>query len=215
MNVVVQPVPDSALLVDCYSPLTPAALQRLSAAVYQGRPILGCVRYHDNLSKAEVENILGVGWGLFTVGVARNDSMQAPDAGKGARDGLHAVSDLRSFGILPGVTCAVDVEGTTSASGDAVVAYVNAWDAVVSRETETIIYEGFGIHLSASDLYHRLAPRLYWASSPNSLPPAVRGFTCVQLVENITLAGVQVDIDRCQTDHLGSNVHWMIDAPSA
>jgi hypothetical protein len=211
MTIAVRAVPEGACLIDCYAPLSLAALLRLKNTVWNGRPIVGCFRYHDNLTLLEKTNILSVGWGLMTVGVARGDSMETPSAGLGSRDGLRAVANLRALEIPSGVTDSLDVEGTTKAGADDVVSYTNAWDGVVRVQTETCFYEGWGIPLSADALFQRMAPHLYWASSPSSLPPARRGFACVQLVENITLAGVQVDVDECKADLLGGTMHWLVD----
>jgi hypothetical protein len=213
MNTQVQAVPEGSLLVDCYAPFTPASLQRLKGAVYQGRPVVGVGRYVENLSAEERGAILGAGLGLFTIGVAHKDSMTAPNAGLGSRDGINAVQRLRSLGITPGVTHALDVERIVAPlRAEDVVAYTNAAYAVLRVQTECMFYEGWGIPLSAQDLFHRLAPALYWASSPRSLPPAVRGFAMVQLVEDIELAGVRVDVDEARADALGGTVHWEIAA---
>ena len=203
MTTRVVPAVDGSLYVDCFAPLTEAQLDRLCAATYGGESIAGFGRYIENLTQAEIDNVLNRGKALFTIGVAHADSMATPNAGLGSRDGLHAVSLLRALGVPPGVTHGLDVEGTVKASGDDVVAYVNAATAVIRTQTGAAFYEGWGIALGAADLYHRLATSLYWASSPHSLAPAVRGFACIQVVENITLAGVAVDVDRMNVDLLG------------
>lgn len=216
MNYNVVEVPDGTLLIDCLSPLDAVSLARLSAANYGGRGIDGCFRYVENMTIEERDRILsartpsGKSWGLMTVGMAHGDSMRTPNAGLGSRDGLRAVALLRQLGILPGVTHGLDAERIdVPLQADDVVAYENAAVAVIRTVTEAAFYEGWDIPLSAAALYARLASRLYWASSPKSLPPERRGFACVQLVENITLAGVRVDVDECNADLLGSRCHWM------
>lgn len=203
-------VPDRALLIDCLAPLTEPEIARLSAATWQGRTPVGCVRYHDNLTEPEVALILAAGWGLMTVGIARRDAMENPSAGLGARDGLTAVRNLKALSIPKGVTNWLDVEGTVGASGDQVVAYVNAADAVIGLWTESGMYDGWAEPLSAADLYRRLTVKRYWASSPKTPAPAIRGFGLVQLVEDILLAGVRVDVDEHRVDLLGDSCHWLV-----
>lgn len=212
MQTQVASVPDRALLVDCYAPLTEPAIQRLAAATWQGRTPVGCVRYHDNLTAPEIGWILAAGWGLMTVGVARQDAMRSPSAGLGARDGLTAVRNLKALGIPQGVTNWLDVEGTVGCTADAVAAYVNGADSVIRIWTESGMYDGWADPLSAAALYQRLTVKRYWASSPSTLAPAVRGFGMVQLVENIVLAGVQVDVDEHRVDLVGDSCHWLIAA---
>lgn len=213
MNLVVAPIPDGTILVDCYAPLGPAQLMRLAGAVWGGRPIKGVGRYVENLTVEERDAILGAELGLFTIGVAHADSMRDPSSGLGSRDGLNAVKLLRGLSIPPGVTHGLDVERIdVPLTPEAVVAYTNAADAVIHTQTECMFYEGWGIPLDSTDLFRRLTPRLYWASSPQSLPPAQRGFAMVQRVENIEIAGVKVDVDEARTDALGSCAHWLIAA---
>lgn len=215
MNLQVQPIPAGSLLVDCYSPFTAASIQRIASAVWNGRRVVGVARYADNMTLEERDLVLGAGLGLFTVGVARGDSMRTPSAGLGSRDGLAAVTRLRALGIPSGVTHALDVERIDVPIHAAdIVAYTNAADAVISTQTECMFYEGWGVadELGAEGLYRRLTPRLYWASSPHSVPPAVRGFAMLQLVEDIELAGVRVDVDEARVDDLGGQAHWLIAA---
>ena len=98
------PVSDGVLGFDCYEPLSLAALDILTRASYDGESFHFVVRYVENLTVPEIQNILDRQLGLMTVGVAPDDSMHAPSAIYGSRDGLRAVTKLRALEILPGVT---------------------------------------------------------------------------------------------------------------
>lgn len=217
MSRLVVPLPEHALVIDCFEPLSAARLERLAAARYEDRPIAGAIRYRENLTLAELAGILatrtpsGTPWGVMTVGEAYTDSMAAPDVAKGTRDGQRAAELLDALGIPPDVDAWLDVEGP-KADGDAVALYVNAWHVLMRRwghlfgagvATATGLYEGWGIALNSEALYKRLAVPGYWASSPGSTPPAHRGFKLVQLRESVTLGGELVDVDEARADHLG------------
>jgi hypothetical protein len=209
----VSDVPDGSQLFDCYAPLTPASLLRLTAAVYQGRGFRGCGRYLETLSRDEIALIKSHNLGLFTVGVAHSDSMHAPSADLGKRDGERHAGLLLALGVERGVTHVLDVEGTTSASTNDVITYINAWATAMrgsDPSASLCLYEGWGIPLSSDQLYGALIPSLYWASSPHSLAPAKRGFAICQVIENITIAGIQVDVDVANADHLGGRIRWQI-----
>lgn len=203
-------IPDGALLVDAYAPLTQQQVTTLSASVYGGRTIKGMVRYHENLTEQEVGWALAAGWGVMTVGVARADAMRSPSSELGARDGLTALQNIRRLGLPVGFTNWLDVEGSVTASAQQVASYVNTWAGVMRGHTEAGMYEGWGINMTAAQLYHLLAVRRYWASSPKSLPPGERGFGLVQLVENFELAGVKVDVDEHRLDQFGESCKWLV-----
>ena len=76
----VVPVPDDVLGFDCYEPLSLAALDILARASYDGESFHFVVRYVENLTVPEIQNILDRQLGLMTVGVAPDDSMHAPSA---------------------------------------------------------------------------------------------------------------------------------------
>jgi hypothetical protein len=205
----VVPVYDNMLGFDCYEPLTLTAIDALAEAGYEGESFGFVVRYTDNLTIVERDNIL-TRFGLMTVGVAPNDSMHAPSAIYGSRDGLRAVTKLRALGILPGVTHSLDVEGEVGASKEQVILYCNAAFDVLTTHPEPALYDGWANPLSAAELYQDLKTRRYWASSPLTLAPAVRGFGLVQEKENVKVGGWEVDINRHHIDGCGESFHMLV-----
>lgn len=212
MTIQVVPILDATIGVDCYQPLSAGDCRKLAASVYLGRPVKFVGRYVENLTGGEIENIIQSGLGLFTIGVAHTDSMKSPSPGLGSRDGLSAVTRLRTLEIPTGVTHVLDVEGTTSATKDEVSGYVNSATDVISRQTEPALYVGWGDPLSSDDLYYRLSVKLYWLSSPSVRGPSHRGPAMIQRLENIKLADILVDIDEASNDLLGGQFHMMVDA---
>jgi hypothetical protein len=208
--VIVLPVPDGALGFDTFEPLSLAALDVLARASYGGEIFHFVVRYVENLTVPEIENILERQLGLMTVGVAPNDSMHAPSAVYGSRDGLRAVTKLRALGILKGVTHSLDVEGEVGATKEDVILYVNAAFDVLATQTESCMYDGWADPLSAAELYHDLKMTRYWAASPKTLAPAVRGFGLVQEVENVKIGGYAIDVNRHHIDGLGESFHMLV-----
>lgn len=202
-------VPDGALGFDLYEPLSIAALDVLSKATYGGESFQFVVRYVENLAVPEIGYILVSGLGLMTVGIAPNDSMEAPSAVYGARDGLRAVTKLRALGIPKGVTHSLDVEGEVKANKEQVVLYSNAAYDVLVTHAEPGQYLGWGDPLDPEDLYRALKVTRYWASSPNTKPPAVRGCGLVQR-EGIKIGGYEIDIDRHHVDGLGESFHMLV-----
>jgi hypothetical protein len=208
--VIVLPVPDGALGFDTFEPLSLAALDVLARASYGGEIFHFVVRYVENLTVPEIENILDRQLGLMTVGVAPNDSMHAPSAIYGSRDGLRAVTKLRALGIPKGVTHSLDVEGEVGATKEDVILYVNAAFDVVATQTEMSMYDGWSDPLSAAELYADLKVTRYWAASPKTLAPAVRGFGLVQEVENVKIGGYAIDVNRHHIDGFGESFHMLV-----
>ena len=218
----VQPIGLGAFGFDTFEPMTAKSLDAILAAGWEVAapdgtktrvPFEFVGRYVENLTTAEIELYGERKVGLFTIGEAPNDSMACPSGALGSRDGLRAVTLLRRLGISAGPTHALDVEGCARASGPQVIDYVDsAWD-VVHLQTEMALYRGWGINLDADELYHSLSVSLYYASSPQSVPPSVRGYAMVQVVENVKVAGYAIDVDRHDGDRLGGTFHVLSAAP--
>ena len=207
---IVLPVPDGALGFDTFEPLSLAALDVLARASYGGEIFHFVVRYVENLTVPEIENILERQLGLMTVGVAPNDSMHAPSAIYGSRDGLRAVTKLRALGIPKGVTHSLDVEGEVGATKEQVVLYSNAAFDVLATWPEPAQYDGWSDPLSAAELYEDLKTTRYWASSPKTRAPAVRGWGLVQEVENVKIGGYAIDVNRHHIDLIGESFHMLV-----
>jgi|HubBroStandDraft_2_1064218.scaffolds.fasta_scaffold04066_11 hypothetical protein len=205
----VVPVSDNMLGFDCYEPLTLTAIDALAEAGYEGESFGFVVRYTDNLTIVERDNIL-TRFGLMTVGVAPNDSMASPSAAFGTRDGLRAVTKLLALGIPTGVTHSGDTEGTPNATKVQIIAYENALYDELVKHSEPGFYNGWGDPLSGAELYQDLKFTRYWAASPKTTVPAVRGFGLIQEKENVEVVGYKIDINRHHIDLLGGSFHMLV-----
>lgn len=215
------PVPDGAVCIDVYEPLTPGQLRVLRAATWTTAlgsrcPIVAIGRTLETLHTPECESIVEAGFGLYTYGEARNDSMTNPSALFGHRDATIHLGLLDRLGLAPH-THALDVEQRDGAhpfpSRGGVIDYVNTWYITMSARTHVgqsppyALYNGWGLPLSI-DLFSDFAVRSYWASSPFSRPVPIRGYQMVQVKESTTIAGVTVDVDVHHTDALGGS--WVM-----
>ena len=215
-------VPDGAFGFDCLQPLTSNALDAILAAGWTdskgvNHDLEFCFQYIENLTADRISMILskktrsGKPFGLMTVGTARSDSMANPSAALGTRDGQYAVSRLQALQVNMGVTHGLDVEGPAKATGQQVAEYINAAAGAIRPQTEPASYDGWGINLTAAQLFTALTVRKYWASSPYSTPPMTRGFGMIQVVENVKVAGWAVDIDQHHVDGLGDSFMMLVD----
>ena len=129
--------------------------------------------------------------------------MHAPSASLGRDDAARALENLSRLG-LPWHTTALDVEGTTTASRADIDAYCNEWARIIVGQYEPMLYEGWGIPLSGGQLYTDLELKLYWSSTPESPPPAPRGFALRQMSHTPAF-----DYSIAHADALGGRVHWV------
>jgi|GEM_PF-1917932 len=206
----VVPVPDDVLGFDCYEPLSLAALDVLARASYGGEIFHFVVRAIETLTIPERDNILDRQIGLMTYGAAMNDSMHSPSADLGTRDGLRAVAKLQALGIPPMVTHSGDTEGTPTATKVQIISYENALYDELVKHPEPGFYDGWGDPLSAAELYQDLKFARYWASSPRTTAPAVRGWGLVQEAENVKIGGYAIDVNRHHIDLLGGSFHMLV-----
>lgn len=212
-------VPDGSLLFDCYVPMNVRTLEALLASgapatkwTKQGEPFVGVGRYVENLTPGEISMYLAHNVGVFTIGVARSDAMANPSGVLGTRDGAAAMARRIALGIPAGGQHVLDVEGPAKATGQQVAEYTNAANAAIMADLKTraAFYEGWGIKLTAQQLHELLTSTLYYASSPFSLPPAERGFALVQAVENVSIAGTKIDVNRANADRLGGRFQMLV-----
>lgn len=169
------------------------------------------IRYVDNLTGPEIDMWLGLGLGLMTVAVARTDAMQTPTQDLGVRDGNFVAQRLHSLALNEtGQDHYIDTEGCVKASPADFIQYVNAY----RRQVLTLNgpgravgdYVGWGLPLTAHELYSSLEVTGYWASSPayvHSYSPMPRGYRLVQVKENIQCGPCKIDVDFHQVDGRG------------
>lgn len=218
MTLSVVPIPDCAFGFDCFEPLTAQSLDAILFAGWNGHEFEFVVQYLENLTQDRARMILSRRTkvtnrplGLWTVSIARNDSMRDPCSEFGERDGTTAMAYLTKLGLPPGHSHGIDVEGTTKATRQGVAGYVNAYDRTIRGHVKAAMYDGWGEPLDASQLYTDLTVRSYWAASPYTAAPIIRGFGMVQERENVKVGGVPIDIDRAHTDGLGDSFMMVID----
>lgn len=202
-------VPDGALLVDCLVPPDAATIERIKRDTYRGEPIQGCILYVEVISPAVVKTVLDAGWGLMTVGEAPNASMHSPDMPHGQADGRRHAERIRALSLPFGYSHFLDVEGTPTADHTQLTGYINSAALELLELVQPGLYRGWGMNISAEQLYHDLLVVHYWLSSPKVTPPATRGAGLVQIIENITLGSHRVDVDRHRVDDLGDSCKWI------
>lgn len=212
MNLSVQPARAGARGIDCITVLNPTSAARLRAA-----GIDFVVRYLGTLGPQERDAILGSGMALLVVGYSRKPGW-SPTGALGAQDGAAAVVHAGQAGLPVGMHLFCDLESPArSATADDCIAYVNAWSAAVrAAGYRTGLYVGYGLPLTAAQLFHALEVDCYWHSCSQVPDVEVRGYALVQDAHaNQVLAGVQVDVDTLKADNLGGVPCWLEAAPLA
>lgn len=171
------------------------------------------VRYLGALTVAERNIILKADLALIAVGYSRRPGWH-PSLDLGDSDGLHAIANARTAGLLEGMTLYCDLEGPSGTSDDCIT-YVNAWASrVQAAGFEAGLYVGYGIPLTAHQLYWSLKTTAYWDSCSKNPLVDVRGFSMFQHhPPNQKVAGGIVDVNHIEADQKGSTPNWLIGAP--
>lgn len=187
-----------------------------------------CVRYvprtellaeqtHTNLTNAEAIAILDAGLALMVVQHTRNEGWP-PTGPLGTADGSYAVTYAGQIAQLPqgmNIWCDLEVVATTATAAD-VIAYCQAWYAAVSAGGYVPgLYVGFGIKLSAGQLYNDLSFKHYWSAYNAEVGVATRGYQLIQ-TDALELNTVTPDADKntfdpnkVETDQLGGLPLWL------
>jgi len=170
-----------------------------------------------NLTFAEGTAILNAGLALMVVQHTRPEGW-APTGDLGTSDGAYAVKYATEVGLPQGINMWCDLEvvarGTTAAD---VIAYCQEWYKTVNAGGYVPgLYVGYGIVLSAAQLYSDLSFQHYWSADNVQVGVASRGYQLVQR-EQVKLKTVTPDSqDRyfdpnfTQTDDLGGTPIWLI-----
>jgi len=200
----VQKSPAGARGVDTIERFTVERARAFRAAGYSF-----AVRYLGNLLAPERDAILSGGLALLAVNYSRRPGWR-PSSALGAADGALAVAHAEQAGLLPGMTLWLDLEGPSGTGVDC-IGWVNAAARAIQRaHFKAGLYVGYGVPLSADQLYWSLAVTAYWDSC--SVNPSVsrRGFQMRQLSPpNQWVCGTHVDLNVIQTDALGDTPHWL------
>lgn len=173
------------------------------------------LRYLGSVDAAELQAILDAGLAFMPVTFCRGAGW-APSAALGTQDGKQAATRLGALGIPKGTTVWLDVEGPGGTFHD-VIDFINAWaHEVRAAGFDPGLYVGAGAMLTSGELYG-LAVDRYWHSCSRvvdrdgkEVAPAC-GWTMIQVVPgNVTVAGVEVDIDFIQQDYRGRLPTWVV-----
>jgi Domain of unknown function (DUF1906) len=213
---IVEPVPD-ALIFDTDVPLRLPTLEALAAVGFRGgiRTVtVSAAPDPSDVTAEEVADFLQAGLGLMVYQRPRGPGW-LPSATLGAADAEVLLEKTARAGILVGVSRWDDLEGI-SGTAAATVAYANAKAAAVrSAGSPPGEYIGFEVPLGGIALYEELTSSCYWQSGSNVPIVAVRGYAMRQIAENVTIAGVTVDVSFATADQLGGRAYWMRAAAAA
>ena len=179
-----------------------------------------CLRYlrfadhfrPGDLDNDEASRIVNAGLALMPIFAYPGDGW-SPDGALGTKYGTRTVHGANEVGFPAGVSIWVDVEGVNGAPSSAdVIAYVNAWSAVVAGAGFVPgIYVGANTQLTGAQLFNDLTLQHYWQSGSEVPAIPVRGYQMIQTIPSPapTIGSVEVDLDTTHTDHSGGNAQWL------
>lgn len=210
MNRIVEPVPD-AIIFDASTPCSLNQLLALKAIGFRGgvRTVTtGAAADPSDVTAAEVEDFMAAGLGLMLYQRPRNPGW-LPTEDLGRADAAVFLAKATRAGYMQSATAWDDIEGV-GGSRDATIAYANAKAADVGAGGYGPgEYVGFEVPLTGYELRHSLTIPCYWRSVSNVPDVEGRGYAMVQVAENVTVAGVLVDISVARADRLGGRPRWM------
>ena len=207
---IVQSAP-ACQIVDTAAKLTEVVIAQVAGAGYRG--IARYVPLPGNSAKADIDAvelraILDAGLALLLVQHVRRPGWN-PGKCSGENDALAGIKAAREAGYLEGAHIFIDLEGVEG-SAVATRAFAEEWAAtVVQAGYRAGCYVGYGVPLSASQLYDLHSIDSYWSDAgPRTV--ATRGFAIKQRQPGIRIGGVGFDVDVVQPDRLGDTPSWMI-----
>jgi hypothetical protein len=196
---------------DADTTVTPALAQQFAAEGYEF-----CLRYLSrsqqkptDLSAQEATDILNAGLALMAVQHA-NVLGWPPSQALGQQDGQAAATNAGNIGIPPGVCVWCDLEGvSTDAVGQDVIDYCEAWFAAVNVAGYVPgLYVGAYSLLTGRQLYD-LSFQHYWRSQSQVPNIPGRGYQLLQLYPQITVNGIEIDVNVTQNDYEGGVAQWL------
>jgi hypothetical protein len=206
-------VQDGERGIDCDVPLTWGLLDIVQAS---GATFVG--RYLGDVTPEERDRILARHLKLFFVSHAHYAQSWIPSIALGTTDGTRMAVEATKLELPAGTPLGLDAEGPKPGfTADTMIAYLNAGFAAVEISGfESMLYEGYALALTASQLYHRLTTKRYWRSCSLSVPtPAVRGYQLVQEAPgDVWLPpgskSLRVDWNTARADALGSRMRMLV-----
>lgn len=162
-----------------------------------------------NLSRPEIQAILGVGLALMVVQHVAKPGWE-PSLALGTSYGSYAATYAEAIGLPKGVNIWLDLEEVAIGSSvKEVTDYCTAWFTAVSAAGYIPgLYVGWGVVLSDQELYD-LPFKHYWRAYNCDQNIPVRGYQLIQEPQK-TLAGITFDPDRLQADELGDVPFWVV-----
>jgi hypothetical protein len=213
MNPIIEPVPD-ALLFDTDVRCSLAQLLALAAAGFRGgvRTVtVDAAADPTDITAEEVEDFMAAKLGLMIYQRPRNPGW-LPSAALGKADAAVFAAKAASARYLVGCSAWDDLEGI-GGNASATIAYANEKAASLKQaQYEPGAYIGFDLPLTGDELFQDLILTAYWRSVSDVPDVTTRGYTMVQIAENVSVAGVLVDVNIVQADRLGGRPFWMRNA---
>jgi hypothetical protein len=212
MNPIIEAVPD-CFLFDTDVPCSLGQLLALAAIGFKGgiRTVtMNPAPSASDITAKEVENFMAAGLGLMLYQRVRNPGW-LPSATLGKADAEVFLAKATGAGYLAGGSAWDDLEGIGGNSG-ATIAYANEKAADLKATYVPGDYIGDDVPLTGDELYHDLIVGSFWRSVSHVPDVSVRGYQLVQLVEDVSVAGILVDISLARADKLGGRASWMRNA---
>lgn len=190
-----------------------AAKNLTRAPLPNGNPIKFIFRYVSlgspspgDITPQERDAILSSGLYLLLVQHVQFPGWTAT-VSNGQAHGEAAAGHAESVGYPPGAHLALDMEGLGN-NGFTVADSIAAWcKPVIDAGFLPLLYVGYACGLTPKALYDLPDVHRYWKDAgPRSVD--TRGFCCIQYPE-VTVAGIRIDPDKHQADHLGGTLMGM------
>jgi hypothetical protein len=209
MTPTIEPVPD-ALLFDTDQVCSLTQLQALYAVGFRGG--IRTVTFNQapdpsDVTAEEVQNFMTAGLGLMLYQRVRNPGW-LPSATMGQADAKIFLAKAAAAGYLAGGSAWDDLEGI-GGNFMSTIAYEQAKSATLLTVYPPGDYIGYDVPLNSDELFHDLLAKCFWKSISNVPDVATRGYALSQVAENVTIAGVEVDISVSRADRLGGRAFWM------
>ncbi len=197
MSFAATPVPDS-MGADTIFVFNPATSSQLHGQAIEGKPLVFLWRYGEDMSIAERDAELGVGWILLLVFHVLRPGWQATGA-LGAKHGARMVSDATRLEYPKGAHLALDLEGLGD-TGAPVLSYVRDCAApVIAAGFKLCLYVGYSDGLLLAQLSQLVSEGtvdVLWSDYGPRVAPDGVGFVAKQQAQT-KVAGIIVDPDRC------------------
>ena len=156
---------------------------------------------HADWSRAHFEDCLAIGYQVWLVQHVREEKWNVVRDLSGSVDALSACTAAMSIGYPKGCHIYQDLEGIIGSRDETIKFATDFASTVVLSGYKAGLYHGYGVPVDSLALYDLRFVNTYWTDAANR-PIAHRGNAIVQK-PTITVAGVEIDPDEINPDHLG------------